>query len=127
VIDLASRRPHRALVLVSPFTSVAEVGQHQHPWLAAAFWPRRWLARNRFDNLRKIAACRGPVFITHSQTDGMIPFAQAERLCAAAGGPKQLVAMADYPHNDSPAPDVFPVLRRFLDDHAPLSPFPTAN
>jgi hypothetical protein len=114
--DLASRRPHRALVLVSAFTSFPDMAQQQYPWL-----PGRWLVHNRFDNLGKIASCRGPVFITHSKTDGLIPFSQAERLFAAASGPKQLVPMANYHHNDSPAPEVFLLLRRFLDEHAPLS------
>jgi pimeloyl-ACP methyl ester carboxylesterase len=113
--DLAARRPHRALVLVSTFTSFPDMAQQRYPWL-----PGRWLVHNRFDNLGKIASCRGPVFITHSKTDGLIPFAQAERLFAAAGELKQFVPMADHPHIDSPAPEVFPVLRRFLDEHAPL-------
>jgi hypothetical protein len=120
--DLAVRRPHRALVLVSAFTSVPDMAQQRYPWL-----PARWLVHNRFDNLGKIASCRGPVFITHSKADGLIPFAQAERLFAAAGGPKQFVAMADYPHIDSPAAAVFPALRRFLDEHAPLAPPPAAK
>jgi hypothetical protein len=93
------------------------MAQQRYPWL-----PGRWLVHNRFDNLGKIAACRGPVFITHSKTDGLIPFSQAERLYAAAGEPKQFVPMPDYRHNDSPAPEVFPLLRRFLDEHAPLPP-----
>jgi fermentation-respiration switch protein FrsA (DUF1100 family) len=119
--DLASRRPHRALVLVSAFTSFPDEAQQLYPWL-----PGRWLVHNRFDNLGKIAACRGPVFITHSKADGLIPFAQGERLFAAAGGPKQFVPMESHRHNDSPAPEVFPDLRCFLAEHAPL-PQPSAN
>jgi pimeloyl-ACP methyl ester carboxylesterase len=119
--DLAARRPHRALVLVSAFTSFPDIAQQLYPWL-----PGRWLVHNRFDSLGKIASCRGPVFITHSKADGLIPFAQAERLFAAAGEPKQFVPTEAHSHNDSPAPDVFPALRCFLDEHAPLPP-PTAN
>ena len=58
--DLAVRRPHRALVLVSTFTSFPDMAQKVYPWL-----PGRYLVHNRFDNLTKIAACRGPVFIAH--------------------------------------------------------------
>jgi fermentation-respiration switch protein FrsA (DUF1100 family) len=110
--DLASRRPHRALVLVSAFTSFPDMAQQLYPWL-----PGRWLVHNRFDNLGKIASCRGPVFIAHSKADSLIPFAQAERLFAAAGEPKELMWMDGYSHNDSPAPEVFPRLRRFLAEH----------
>jgi hypothetical protein len=120
--DLAARRPHRALVLVSAFTSFPDMAQQLYPWL-----PGRWLVHNRFDNLGKIASCCGPVFITHSRSDGLIPFAHGERLFAAAGAPKQFVPTDGHPHNDSPATEVFPALRRFLDEHAPLLPPPHAN
>jgi fermentation-respiration switch protein FrsA (DUF1100 family) len=120
--DLATRRPHRALVLVSAFTSFPDMAQQQYPWL-----PGRWLVHNQFDNLGKIAACRGPVFLAHGRDDHLIPLRHAEHLFAAAGEPKQLVIMANYSHNDAPNDDVFPVLRRFLDEHAPLAPSPAAN
>src|ERR1700722_2812628 len=58
--DLATRRPHRALVLVSTFTSFPDQAQTLYPWL-----PARWLVRNQFDNLAKLALVNGPVFITH--------------------------------------------------------------
>jgi uncharacterized protein len=118
--DLAARRPHRALVLVSAFTSFPDIAQQCYPWL-----PGRWLVHNRFDNLGKVASCRGPVFIAHGRDDTLIPLRHAERLFAAARAPKQFVIMANYTHNDAPNPDVFPVLRRFLDEHAP--PPPAAN
>src|SRR3712207_4685304 len=39
-VDLASRRPHRALVLAKTFTSAVDVGARRFPWL-----PVRWLMR----------------------------------------------------------------------------------
>lgn len=107
--DLASRHPHRALVLVAAFTSFPDMAQKSYPWL-----PGRWLVRNQFDNLRKIAKCRGPVFIAHAPQDSLIPFSQAERLIAAAPEPKRLFRMANYYHIDVPIKDFYPVLRRFL-------------
>jgi fermentation-respiration switch protein FrsA (DUF1100 family) len=107
--DLAERRPHRALVLVASFTSIPDMAQTRYPWL-----PARWLVHHRFDNLSKIAHCRGPVFIAHSPCDGLIPFEQAQRLFAAAPGPKRLFPMPDYPHIDVPVDAFYPALRRFL-------------
>jgi fermentation-respiration switch protein FrsA (DUF1100 family) len=107
--NLASRWPHRALVLVSAFTSFPDEAQAHFPWL-----PARWLVRHRFDNLSKIAHCRGPVFIAHSTHDGLIPFEQAERLYAAAGEPKRFLTMRNYPHNDVPSDDFYPALHDFL-------------
>src|SRR5262249_37238925 len=50
--DLASRRPHRALVLVRAFTSAPDMAQHLYPFL-----PARWLTRSRFDSLARIGGC----------------------------------------------------------------------
>ena len=54
-VDLACRRPHRALVLYSPFTSFPDLAQEKCRWL-----PARRLLRNRFDNLSKIAGVHAP-------------------------------------------------------------------
>jgi fermentation-respiration switch protein FrsA (DUF1100 family) len=124
--DLAARVPCRALVLASTFTSVPDMAQETYPWL-----PGRWLVRNRFDNLAKIGRCRGPVFIAHGTRDGLIPFRHGERLFAAAPGPKHFCAMTDFGHNDSPTPEVYPALRRFLDqtdvETRPAGTPPTGN
>ncbi|MGH7221937.1 MAG: alpha/beta hydrolase [Gemmataceae bacterium] len=107
--DLASRRPHRALVLVAAFTSFPDMAQTRFPWL-----PGRWLVHNHFDNLSKIAESHGPVFIAHAPRDGLIPFAQGERLFAAAPEPKRFFPMPNYHHVDVPTNDFYPALRRFL-------------
>jgi fermentation-respiration switch protein FrsA (DUF1100 family) len=107
--DLASHRPHRAIVLVATFSSFPDMAQTRYPWL-----PGRWLVHNQFDNLGKIAACRGPVFIAHGTRDGLIPFAQAESLFAAAGEPKRFFTMMNHYHVDLPNDAFYPALRDFL-------------
>jgi uncharacterized protein len=114
-VDLAARRPHRAQVLVSPFTSVPEVARHLYPIL-----PRR-LVPNLFDNLTKIPRCRRPVFLAHGTADRLVPFSQAERLFAAANEPKELFPMKGYDHHHTPGPEFYARLREFLGRHAPLS------
>lgn len=108
--DLAVRHPHWALVLVSSFTSFPDMAEEKFPWL-----PCRWLVHNQMNNLLKIGSVKGPVFITHSRVDHLIPFAQAEKLFAAAPAPKHFEVMENYHHNDGPDLPVYPVLRRFLD------------
>jgi pimeloyl-ACP methyl ester carboxylesterase len=53
-IELATRRPYRALVLVSAFTSVPDMAKQQYPWLPAG----RFI-RNRFENPARFRTVRG--------------------------------------------------------------------
>ncbi len=78
-VDLARRRPARALVLYSPFTSFPDLAQEKCRWL-----PTRRLVRNRFDSVAKIADVRGPVFIAHGTADTLVPVHHGERLHDAA-------------------------------------------
>jgi hypothetical protein len=107
-IDLASRRDHRAMVLVSPFTSLRDMAKRLLPLL-----PRR-LVSNRFDNLAKIGRCHRPVFIAHGTADRFVPFAQGQRLFAAANEPKQFFPMPGYDHVHTPGPDFYAQFRTFL-------------
>lgn len=108
-VDLASRQPHRALILARTFTSIPDAAQSVYPWL-----PARWLVRNRFDNLEKIARCTRPVFIAHGTADRLIPFAQGRQLFEAAAEPKHFLAMAGLDHNDRLNAEFFSALRSFL-------------
>jgi len=108
-VELASRRPHRALVLVNTFTSIPDMAQKQYPWL-----PARWLVRNRFDNLAKIGKCQKPIFVAHGTADPLIPFAQGERLFAAAPEPKYFLRMEGCDHDHTAGPDFYTALRKFL-------------
>ncbi len=91
--DIASRRPHRALVLVMTFTTIADAGQHRF-----FFLPTSLLMHNRFDNLSKIAHCPGPVFLAHGTEDRTIPIGQSETLYEAAPSPKRFVPMKGVGH-----------------------------
>jgi fermentation-respiration switch protein FrsA (DUF1100 family) len=72
------RRP-RALVLDSPFTSVAD--------FAWRYGAPRWLVRDRFDTvgaLQRFAQSKGvPILIYHSTDDEIVPFEHGRRLAAA--------------------------------------------
>jgi fermentation-respiration switch protein FrsA (DUF1100 family) len=109
-VDLARRKPYRALVLMKTFTSMPDVAAGLYPWL-----PVRWLMRNRYDNLEKIGKCRKPVFIAHGTTDQLIPFDQGQRLFAAANEPKHFFRMDGVDHNDAIPADLFSALTQFLD------------
>jgi hypothetical protein len=93
--DLASRRPHQALVLVMSFTSAPDVGRRTFP-----FVPTRLLMRNRLDTLAKVRRCVGPVFLAHGLADWQIPASHSERLYEAVTGPRRYFPMPGVGHGD---------------------------
>jgi pimeloyl-ACP methyl ester carboxylesterase len=111
--DLASRRPHGALVLFKTFTSVPDLAQSKLPFL-----PARWLVHNHFENLAKIAQCRGPVFISHGDQDDLIPLSQARRLYRAAPEPKRLYLLKGWGHHGSFTQELLEEINRFLEETA---------
>lgn len=93
--ELAARMQPRALLLLSTFTSVNDLGNELYPWL-----PVRWISRFRYDTLQGVKDYRGPVLVVHSRDDEIVPFAHAQRLHAAAGARGRLLEMRGG-HNDA--------------------------
>jgi fermentation-respiration switch protein FrsA (DUF1100 family) len=108
-IDLASRQPHRALILVSPFTSLPDVVDRLYRVL-----PAQTLMRNRFPSLAKIGRCTRPVLMVHGTADGQVPFELGQELFAAANEPKQLLALPGAHHGDCLTPAFFQTVHEFL-------------
>ena len=78
-VDIAVRRPHRALILVATFSSIPDMAFERFP-----LFPGRWLARTQFDNLSKIRDYHNPLFMAHGTNDSVIPVAQGDWLFEAA-------------------------------------------
>ncbi len=94
-VELARRSPPALLVLVSPYTSFADLGRGLVGPLAPL------VVADRFDNLSKIGTLAGPVTILHGTKDEVIPFRMGERL-AAAGRGVRFVPLDGRGHNDIP-------------------------
>jgi fermentation-respiration switch protein FrsA (DUF1100 family) len=94
-VNLAVEHPPAALVLRSPFTSMADVGQYHYWWL-----PVRWLIQDRYDSLRLIADVQSPLLVIAGERDRIVPAEQSRRLYEAAKSPKTLLSIPDADHND---------------------------
>lgn len=108
-VEMATTHRSRGLVLISAFTSIPDMAARQYPWL-----PVRALVRTRFENLKKISTCSGPVFIAHGTADRLVPFEMGERLLAAAKEPKRLFPMDGYDHQHTPPLEFYAELKQFL-------------
>jgi fermentation-respiration switch protein FrsA (DUF1100 family) len=114
VTDLASRKDHRALVLIKTFTSMPDVASSLYWWLPA---PKQLLMRNRFDNQSKIGSIHRPVFVAHGTADTLIPHSHGVKLFEAANEPKRFYSMPGGGHNDGLPDEFFTSLRKFLQDN----------
>ena len=114
--ELATRKPHGALVLVKTFTSLPDVAAGQYPFL-----PVRWLMRNRMPTIDRIRSVDGPIFIAHGDADRLIPFAHGQQLYAAASEPKTFVRLPGQDHDESLGEGFYLPLKTFLDANLPAA------
>jgi fermentation-respiration switch protein FrsA (DUF1100 family) len=95
-VRLASEQKPRALILRSPFTSLADTARHHYPYL-----PVTILLRDRFPSVDLIPRIGCPLLVIAADHDTIVPTGQSERLFAAASEPKRLVIVPNSDHNDS--------------------------
>lgn len=91
--QLASEAQVRALVLISPFSSLPEVVADKLPWL-----PASWLVKDRYENAAKLGRVNAPVLVLHGAADTMIGLDHARRLVAARRDAR-LIAFAGFDHD----------------------------
>jgi hypothetical protein len=94
-VALAGEVKPMAVVLRSPFTSMADVAAH-HYW----FLPVRRLLWDRYDSMSRVGALTCPVAVVAGDRDRVVPFALSRRLFDAIPGPKTFVTVAGTDHND---------------------------
>ena len=93
--ELAVAHPPAALILRSPFASLADVGQCHYPFL-----PVRWLLGDRYSVIDAVSRVRVPTLVIAGAHDGIVPLEQSRRVFDAAAGSKDLVVVPGADHND---------------------------
>lgn len=93
-VQLAVERPPMALVLRSPFTSLADVGRLHYPFL-----PVRLLLKDRYASIERVGGLRCPVLVLAGARDGIVPWEQSRRLAEAIPAPKRFVLIPGADHN----------------------------
>ena len=112
-VELATRRPPFALILESPFTSMADLARHHYRLL-----PATSLIRTRYDSLSKIGKVRAPLLVLHGDQDDIVPFEAGKRLFEAASEPKRFYTIHGAGHNDTyivGGREYFRALREFVE------------
>lgn len=94
-VELATRHRVAAVVLVSAYTSIVDMGRIVAGPVAAL------VVRDRFDSLGKIGRVAAPLVLLHGSRDDVVPVAMGRRL-AAARPDARYVEVAEATHNDFP-------------------------
>jgi uncharacterized protein len=95
VAELATEHPPAGLLLRSPFTDLASVGQIHYPFL-----PVRALLEDRFPVAEHVAPIAVPITVVYGTEDSIVPPGESRPSVAAARGPTRLVAVEGADHND---------------------------
>jgi hypothetical protein len=114
---LATRFPPDALMLRSPFTSLADMARAHYPFVPT------FLLRDRFPVEDQIGTLAVPVLVVLGTSDTIVPPELSRRVFEAASDPKDLVEMEGLDHNDpalGSGPELAQAAARFLDQS--LSP-----
>ena len=95
VAELATQHQPAGLVLRSPFTDLASVGQIHYPFL-----PVRALLKDRYPVAEYVARVTAPITVVYGTEDSIVPPEESRRSVAGARGPIRLVAVEGVDHND---------------------------
>ncbi|MDY6997662.1 MAG: alpha/beta hydrolase [Actinomycetota bacterium] len=95
-VELAVERPPAALILRSPFTSLADVVDTYFPWLPLV----DPLLIDRYPSIDRIGALGAPLLVIAGESDGIVPLSLSRRLYDAAPEPKRFLSIPGAGHND---------------------------
>ncbi|CUI17537.1 conserved putative membrane protein [Candidatus Protochlamydia naegleriophila] len=114
-IQLASEYQVAALILQSPFSSLADVAQFHYPYL-----PVRWLLKDRFDSIQKITRIQAPTLAIYAENDEIIPPSLSKQLIGMLKTNKQILSIPNVAHNDLESDLAVPFIRQYVNSQRPL-------
>lgn len=91
---MAAERRCGRLVLVSPYTTMAEVAAEEYP-----IFPVRWLLLDRWDSRARAADVKIPTLIVHGTADEVVPYRMGQELASTIPGARLLI-LPGKGHND---------------------------
>jgi fermentation-respiration switch protein FrsA (DUF1100 family) len=92
-VHIAAQHPVGAVILESPFTSIAAVAQYHYPYVPAAM-----LIRDRYDSLSRVGQVKAPMLFLGGGRDAIVPPRFSQALYEAAPEPKENWLAPDAGH-----------------------------
>lgn len=110
-VHTAMEREAIALILTSPYSSVADVAAVRYPYL-----PVRLLIRHPFPSTEWIKSVTEPILILHGKLDRIVPFQFGKRLYEAAPKGARFMEYPDLGHELMWTLDIPAITEAFLAD-----------
>lgn len=95
-LALANEHAPRAMIMRSPFTSLADVARLQYPYL-----PVRLLLTDRYPVVDHVHLVAAPVLVVAGEQDHIVPPGMSRRVYEAAAEPKRMVVIPEADHDDA--------------------------
>ena len=95
-LAVASQRECAGVVAQSPFSSLSSMALRVYPWMPLV----ALLARGAFPSVELVREMEVPLLIVHGTRDEIIPFAEGQRLHAAAPPDAEFLPVEGAGHND---------------------------
>jgi fermentation-respiration switch protein FrsA (DUF1100 family) len=95
-LAVAAERPCAGVVVQSSFSSLSSMALRVYPWLPLT----ALLARGSFPSAERAKGLTAPILVAHGTRDTIVPFAEGEKLKAAAGARAELLPIEGADHND---------------------------
>ena len=114
--EMATRFVSQALILESPFVSIAEMARTILP-----FFPIGPFLQTQYNVGERIKKIRGPLLVLHGDRDEIVPIEQGKKVFDAAPEPKTFLPIAGAAHNDTyivGGKNYFRQLKDFIDQTA---------
>lgn len=126
-VQLALETPPGALVLETPFPSIAAMGWHHNPILYLLLG---WALDARYDSFNKIGRVNAPLLLFQGDRDSIVPEPMARRLFERANQPKSYHLIRGADHNNTyevGGEAYWRQWRQFLQQYFPTAPPPPEN
>ena len=113
-VRLATEVPVAAVILDSPYTSIADMAQRRY-W----YFPARYLIHDRFELLARIARINAPLLVMQGERDQVVPPAMGRAVFAAANEPKEFWSNPQADHFDVAEAGGAAIMAFFVARHVP--------
>ena len=111
-VKMAAKYPAKALVLHTPYSSLADIAKHRYP-----IFPVDLLMKDPFYVMDDIEKVSFPVFMIHGDADEIIPIDISKKLYQNAGEPKEYLEIRGGRHNDLYDYNIAVKIKEFIYKH----------